>query len=598
MGNLISNAVKYITTGVQEARYDLIKAGILEQSNQAFHPKASLVDPMGYQSLTAFGYKERYSVLDYYKLKQIAFADPIIAAIIQTRSNQVAAFGIQQPDKFKAGYKVMLKDKDKEPSKAEKARAKEIEEFILNCGVPETYTDTPERKRRETLGTFLRKICRDTLTYDQVNFEITPRRNGMPYSFNAVDPATIRLVPDIKEKMETFQGGDDRDYDFLRVMPYQGHDKGKERETKTPRYVQVINGIVRHTFDEEEMCFGVRNPRTDIFANGYGFSEIEMMVTIITSHMNAETYNRKFFSQGSSTKGMIAFEGSVPRDQLEAFRRQWHQQVAGVNNAWKTPILAMDKDTKINYVDLQKSNKEMEFGKWLEYCIKVICGIFQIDPVEIGFDISKMGSSGQSNSGGGLGEGNPVQRIIESQDKGLKPLLKFIETLFNDYIVCRIDPNFEFCFVGLNAKSEKDDLDQAEKEAKTYKTINEIRAEHDRDPVKSFGQIDTFGDLILDSNVINAWSQVKSMEQQQEMGMDGQGDQGQDQQQGQNQEDGFPPEVQEDQDGNIPQGADYDDMSLKDLEARLKQVQGGGPGAAAGGGNGQAQKSLTRVLRL
>jgi len=499
--DLLSKSVDFVREEILPLRDDLMKAGILTPEKTAYEQKASLVDPWGWNS-TNFGYKEKYSLLDYVKCRQITYADPIVASIIQTRLNQVASYCLPQPDRFNSGFKVCLRDREAEPSKQDKKKIKEIESFVVNCGVPENFEDTPERNRRDNFETFIRKITRDSLSFDQINFEVTPRLNGLPYCFTAVDAATIRRVPDMKEQAETttFMGKDGFNFDHLSQS--RSEKQFKEFKPKHPSFVQVINGVIKHTFDEWEMAFGVRNPRTDILAFGYGYSEIEMLVTTITSHMNAETYNRKFFSQGSSVKGILTFEGSVPPDQLEAFRRQWYQQVSGVNNAWRTPIMALGKDSKANWLSLHSTNREMEFGKWLEYCIKTICGVFQIDPLEIGFDISKQGSGQSGSSGGGLGNSNQQERIRFSQDKGLKPLLVHIQTLINDYIVYRIDPNFEFQFVGLNVGTDKDELDKQVQQVKSYKTIDEIRAEQDLEPLPSFDKIKSPGALVLDSSLI------------------------------------------------------------------------------------------------
>lgn len=515
----LSKGVDIFREEILPLRNDLLKAGIIKPDKSAYDLKASLVDPLSYGN-TSFGYKEKYSILDYSKCRQITYADPIVSAVIQTRLNQVASFAYPQHDKYKVGFKIKLRDSEKEPSKQDKVKIKEITQFILSCGVPENFDDTPELKRRDSFETFIRKVTRDSLTFDQLNFEITPRNDGRPYAFTAVDASTIKIVPDLKEQVERMGGAEPKS--LLNIMPYAGESREfKQFKPKNPRYVQVINGVVRHQFDEWEMAFGVRNPRTDIYAAGYGYSEIEMLVTTITSHMNAETYNRKFFSQGSSVKGILSFEGNVPPDQLEAFRRQWYQQVSGINNAWRTPIVALGKDSKLNWASLHSTNREMEFGKWLEYCIKTICGVFQIDPIEIGFDISRQGSS-QGSSTGGLGNGNQAERVSFSQDKGLRPLLLHIQQLMNDYVVRRLDPSFEFEFVGLNVNSEKDDLDKAIQQTKTFKTINETRAEHDMDPLPDFSKIKNPGDVVLDASLIQFITQQMQSQQQPEMGADGQ----------------------------------------------------------------------------
>ncbi|NBW98993.1 phage portal protein [bacterium] len=574
----LTKSVEFVKEEILPIRYELMKAGLLTPDRQAYDSKSSLVDPLAYGQ-TAFGYKEKYSILSYDKCRQITYADPIVASIIQTRTNQVATFKRVAKDKYALGFKIKLRDDDKSPSKAEEKRIKEIEQFIQNCGVPENFEDTPEMRKRDDFETFLRKITRDSLTFDQVNFEVVPRNDGKPYSFLAVDASTIRIIPDKKEMVERFDYNQStKESQF--VIDYGADKYFKEFKPKHPKFCQVINGVKRHVYDEWEMAFGVRNPRTDMSALGYGFSEIEMLVTTITSHMNAETYNRKFFSQGSSIKGILTFEGMVPPDQLEAFRRQWYAQVTGVNNAWRTPIMSLGKDGKMNWQSLHSTNREMEFGKWLEYCIKTICGVFMIDPIEIGFDISKQGS-GQNSGSGGLGSGNQGERLEYSKDKGLRPLLAHIESLLNSYIIWRLDPNFEIEFVGLNASTEKDDLDKCVQMVKNFKTINEIRAEHDLKPLPDFEKIKNPGDVVLDSSLINfIQSQQAAAQQQQNPEMGGPGPEGDASQPG-----GAPQQQAGDTQEAEP---DYENMSVEELQAELQKLEGQAKG------QGETQKSQAR----
>lgn len=578
--DVLSASVEFIKEEILPIRNDLIKAGIIAPDKNAYEPKSSLVDPLSYGQMSQ-GYKEKYSILSYEKCRQITYADPIVASIIQTRTNQVATFKRPAKDKYDLGFQIKLRDLDRSPTKEEQKRIKEMEQFIQYCGVPENFEDTPEFKRRDNFDTFLRKITRDSLTFDQINFEIVPRNDGRPYCFFAVDAATIRMIPDKKEQIERFQY-DPKDAGLKFGFDSEKHFK--EFVPRHPKYCQVINGVKRHVYDEWEMAFGVRNPRTDLAALGYGLSEIEMLVTTITSHMNAETYNRKFFSQGSTIKGVITFEGMVPPDQLEAFRRQWHAQVAGVNNSWRTPILALGKDGKMNWQSLHSTNREMEFGKWLEYCIKTICGVFMIDPIEIGFDISRQGS-GQNSSTGGLGSGQQAERLALSKDKGLRPILSHIESLINNYIIWRLDPNFEFEFVGLNSATEKDDLDKSIQMVKSFKTVNEIRAEHDLKPLPDFDKIKNPGDVILDSSLINFITGQMSQPNMGSAAADGLS-----QAEGQRSE--SVGEENQGSDQKEPEEPDYENMSLEELEAELARLEG--ESRQEDSDKGEAKKGLVR----
>lgn len=553
--------IEFFREEVLPLRSDLIKAGVLTPDKSAYEQKANLTDPTNYGSMN-FGYKEKFALIDYQKCRQISYANPIIAAIMQVRINQIASFSLPQEDKYKIGFKIKLRDGKKKPNKAEENKIKELQQFIQYTGVPENFEDTPERRKRDNFESFLRKVARDSLTFDQINFEVVPRNNGMPYSFHAVDGATIRMIPDEKEKSEYFGGKSSFDAKALNSVVRPHENEFNEFKPKNPKFVQLIGGTISKIFDEWEMAFGVRNPRTDVLSHGYGFSEIEMLVATITSHMNAESYNRRFFTQGSTIKGILTFEGAVPADQLESFRRQWYMQATGITNSWKTPIMSLGEGTKLNWTSLHASNSEMEFGKWMEYCIKSICGVFQIDPVEIGFDISKQ-SSGQSGGGGGLHGDDHANRVLYSQEKGLRPILRHIQTLINEYIIFRIDPNFEFEFVGLNAKSETEELEEAIKQVKHFKTVNEIRAEHDLEPIKGFEDIKSAGDLLLDNSWIQAWGQGQQQDMMGDMGgMGEEGDMGG--------EEGDMGQGQEEQQEEEP---DYENMSIEELEEELSKIQ-------------------------
>jgi len=563
---ILTDAVGFIREEILPVRGELVKAGLLSppsRSDPQF--KSSLTDPWSYNTMN-YGYKEKFSFLDYERAKQVSVADPVLSAIILTRQNQIAGQSVVQQNRFQNGFKVRMRDKEAKPSRIARKKIKELESFISTCGYPETFEDTPLIKRRDSFETFLRKIVRDTLSYDQVNFEIVPRRNGLPGQFLAVDASTIRIVPDLKERESMFAGYDKEaarnGENFM--SPQVVGPQDNVAIAKYPRFVQVVQGTIRASYDEWEMAFGIRNPRTDLLANGYGFSEIEMLITTLTAHMNADTYNRRFFSNGSAIKGFLAFEGVIPPDQLEAFRRQWHQQVSGVQNSWKTPIIALGKDGKMNWQSLHQTNKEMEWGKYTEYLIKVMCSVYQIDPIEIGFDISRqsMGSAGT----GGLGQGDSDHRIGLSKEKGLAPLLRFIASMMNDYLIWRIDPDFEFEFPLANKEDEAVDL--AGKQVKTFKTINEIRAEYDMDPLPEIDKMKGPGDIIMAQEFMTALTTM--------------GNQGGPQAPGAPPEAGIVPEGQEGQAAapEAPEAPeeepDYQNMSTEDLEKELARLKGQG----------------------
>lgn len=459
----------------------------LQKSNAVREQKAYLEDPLGL--VNAMGFKDRPYSLSYDVLRRMASRNAVIASILTTRVNQVSSF--TRPARFDrsgVGYEISLRDPNETPSKEDEKTILAIEKFLENTG----YTDDNER---DDFDTFIRKIVRDRLIFDQTCFEIVPDRKGRPAEFYAVDASTIRVATEHLNETTNWKEA--------------GLKRGEEI-----KYVQLINGTIQTYFTANELAFGVANPRTDINIAPYGFSELEMLIHQVTSHLWAEQYNSRFFSQGGTTKGILNLKPTqgegLQRQQLESFKRQWLSQVSGMTGAWKTPVISVDG---VEYINVSQSNREMEFEKWMNYLINIACAVYQVDPAEINFP--NRGGAGNTG-GGGLGNGGIEDRLQHSKDKGLRPLLRFIEMLINKYIVSRFDNRFVFTFVGIDAKSESEIVDLQQKQVKVFKTVNEIRKEEDLPPLEG-------GDIILDANFVsmkNAQAQQEMMKQNGGFGQD------------------------------------------------------------------------------
>jgi hypothetical protein len=315
---------------------------------------------------------------------------------------------------------------------------------------------------------------------------VVPNRRGEPAEWYAVDASTIRLADSARAYIE----------------------EDLDNET---RYVQIYDSLIVNEYTHEELCFGVRNPKTDIKLHGYGTSELEMLIQVITALLFAWQYNQNFFTQGSAQKGILNFKGTIPEAQMRAFRRHWYQMLSGVENSWRTPITNAEE---LQWISMQSNNRDMEFNAWMDFQIKLACAMYSMDPIELNF---KYGAVGQKQS---MNEGNNKEKITESKERGLRPLLRFLSNCINSHIVWPINENFEFQFVGLDALTRQDVADLNQKRGKTSVTVNELRAEDDQSPIEG-------GDIILDPTFlqgIQAKQQQEQMAQQQaqqaQMGMD------------------------------------------------------------------------------
>tara|TARA_R110000868_G_C10973188_1_gene771549 strand:+ start:84517 stop:86490 length:1974 start_codon:yes stop_codon:yes gene_type:complete len=574
-----------------EAYFDSItrqaEADIIEKANSGtsgnndssdFVYGKSIVDEPSYR-INSQGFKEKpHRVLNSH-LKQMAYKDSVVAAVIQTRQNQVSNHSRLVKSEQERGFIIKLKDeeeflrkikeklevemraqgKDQEMSNDEndsqvtnaknvdeqiekamgdesdaaseqdqgaesssddeksddaveefnweldrKAREKleeeirdrrsKVENFVKHCGEME---DRPFETKKWTFDSFLRAITRDTLTYDFIATEIVPTQANDPHHFYPVDAGTIKFASPSLKAYKAFPGSQ-TNVDLL--YPEKQLEALEEKdafeldeqllEDELYKYVQVVRGRIERGYTEDEMKIGMRNISTDLYNNGYGVAELELLVGLVSSHLNTEYYNQSYFTQGFSAKGILHLKASIPRRKLETIRQQWHHMIKGTRNSFQTPIFAgMDE---VNWIPLTQNHSDIEFAGWMNYLIKMICAIYQIDPYEIGIGMKDEGKSG------GMGGDNTSEKIDQSKDKGLYPLLRFLSNYINTNIIDMIDSDFELVFTGVSAESQSEALERQEKEVKFKKTVNEIRAEDNLPPLPGMDN------LILD-NVYMQW---------------------------------------------------------------------------------------------
>jgi len=426
-------------------------------------PKSLFYDP--FSIIEQLGYKDKPSQISFGTLRNMVWKVPIIHAIIQTRVQQVAAFCKPQANRYQMGFRVRLRDHETKPNSTDKKWAREFEAMLMRTGI----TDNPAG--RDNFETFIRKIAWDSLVYDQACYEIVPNRKGEPAEWYAVDASSIRQADT--------------------ATTYMNEDLDE-----AIRYVQIYDGMIVSEYTQEEMVFGVRNPRTDMRQHGYGTSELEMLIPAVTSLLWAWQYNSKFFSQGSAAKGILNFKGAVPEKQLRAFRRHWYQMLSGIENAWRTPVTNADD---LQWISMQNTNRDMEFSAWMDFLIKVVCALYTIDPVEINF---LYGNIGQSST---LQEHSNKEKITESKERGLRPFLSYLSTWINRGILWPINENFEFEFVGLDARTRDEVSTYNQTAVRTIRTIDELRAEDDLPPLPN-----GTGQVLLDPT----WMQVKQQSDQ------------------------------------------------------------------------------------
>lgn len=421
-------------------------------------------------------YVNKPTSLNYTVLKYLAWRDPIVAAIILTRLRQVVSFAqVRTHDETQRsvgrGFRVKLKDGNaKKRSKAVENKEDEFNTFMARCSRADTQV--PQERH---FSTFLWKFVQDRLKIDQASFEIQLDRKEVPVQFFALDGSTIRIA------------------------------KSKFAEDNGIKYVQVYQERPVAWFTDKQLAFCPQNVSADLESNGYGISEIEIGIKTIMTELGAMEVNARNFTPGTIPRGFLTVDNAeMSEERMQELEMAWRSQIAGMRGFNHVPILSTPKGGKITFQSLPQSN-DMVFAKFLDFVIQIMCALYGLDPVEIG--IPMRGSPGMQ--GGALSTANEEAKLTQSRDKGLRPLLTWVESCINLELMPLLDPEgeFEFSFVGFDAKSDSDKADLAGKQVKTFKTVNEIREENGLDPLED-------GDMILDGTYLQAKQGAQAMAQQ------------------------------------------------------------------------------------
>lgn len=431
------------------------------------------------------GFKDSKGILSFEVLRRMGNIH-IIRSIVNTRIEQIQNFLHFSEDDQKEGFTIrkktsLFKEEKKEISSVEKKKIEEIVEFLMNSGFNEKWDNIDD------FQTFVRKIAFDSLTLDQLAFEVVRDKGWNIKKYRAVDASLIRFLdsvdPKQRERLE--------DYRFKGYLP---------RFCMTWDEQILINPTTKEPilYYPWELGFGIRNKSSDIRKNGYGTSELEILVELITGVLWSIQYNMNNFSIGSTPKGFINVKNvNISDSNLNEFRQAWSQMMTGVRNAKRTPVI---NGIDLEWIDLDKSNREMEYQEWAQFLVIMVCSVYRIDPSELGFSFKNQAQL--------FGQDGQKARLQHSREKGLKPILIFLENIITKYIVSEIDEDYEFVFTGIEVEDE-------ETQVNLDKTKLESGMVSMQDIFKKYSgrEFDPENDIILNQ----VYQQAQSSKQQQEM---------------------------------------------------------------------------------
>lgn len=465
-----------------------------EETNPDIGRKAIITDPFYSQQSQQTLFKFRLSRLSNKTLKDVSLRDWLCSSIILNRVDTIVRFSRPQLKKFDMGFRVVKRDHEEDYTKAERSEIENIQAFIYNCG---RLDNTPDSDKM-LFGEFLKMTVRDALTFGNIAVEKVLTRRGALHRFRPVPAEDVfhinenapkkQIEAEIQSVKHISEPKSDND-------PRTGY-KVNERPLDYYKYVQTsYNNRPLAVFGDEDMIFKLFNPQNFADGNGYCYSPLELAVMNLTHHMNTEQYNSNFFTHGQAAKGVLHLKGTVTQTQMTAFRRQFYNLINGAQNAWRTPIIAGLDD--VQWVPMAGGSKEMEYIEYNNHLMRSICSQFQIDPAELGLD--HLAGSGKSS-----GQDGNQAKIEFSREKGLYPILMFIEDFVNCDILPAIDKEYakkyRFQFEGYTDETPQTEVALLQAEMTVNKTMNDLlvaaRKEKIKHPVGDLPMNQAFWQLV------------------------------------------------------------------------------------------------------
>lgn len=425
------------------------------------HPDMS----MWVYSGAASGVRSRLLAIDFEVLRRIVHQIPILNAIINARIDQLIPFCKQAVEKSDdKGFQVI-------PVKGYKEKESEVDslyEFFEQTG----FKYEPERE--DDLMDYVQMMVRDILTIDQVATEVQYNRLGQPAAFWGLDGASIKRVTD------------------------------EGRFARNIRFVQEVDLKISNEFTHDQMIFDYKNKRSDLRFRGFGYSNVEMAIDVITTLLFGYKYIRDQLIRDRVPKGFIAVLGDADQDQLDAIRRYWYAAMSGAGGQWNIPILPSGKEgVGMDWKSIQPSNKDMEYHKTMMFVSSICAAVFGMDLAELGIKTDDSQSI--------IGEsGKP--RIEASKDRGLGSLLTFIEQHLNK-VLRKITTNYKLRFIGFEPEDEKKRADIEKSRLETTATINQLRKERGDDPLEG-----DYANVVLNPHAVQLIQAAKAQEAQEAMG--------------------------------------------------------------------------------
>ncbi len=334
------------------------------QPVQPFGPGFGITTPVNWDYMVGLNIDVAPAHLVVFQtLRLMAQTWGILQTIIQTRIDQF----MRMPIAFQ------IRDKPR----AQNKRIDEVRAFFQK----------PDGKTR--WDPWCRMALWEMLTTDATAIYVGWRRaDGKPYSVDIIDGAMIKPLID---------------------------DTGRRPDAPSPAYQQVRKGLPFVNLDEHELIYAPMRPRPMMPI--YGYPPTEQIIVNIASGIARETYQAKFWREGTMPEMIMTVPESWNPQQVAQFQAMFDSLMAG-NVQTKSRIRFVPSGMKP--FDIKNANGEGLKADIDEWLTRIACFAYSVSPTPF---IRQMNRATAQNA------------QEEAQQEGLHPMMTWWKSAIMDPLV-------------------------------------------------------------------------------------------------------------------------------------------------------------------
>jgi hypothetical protein len=421
-------------------------------------------------------FKNKKRLLPDWTIKKIRAEDHLVASILRARGNTMSMFGRIKADRFDIGIDCNIKKEYEEIISPEQRikiqeRMDKALALLMTCGSNEGVSI----EERMNLSDYFYISGQNGLSFGRYATEVIFTEDDYGekefHRFRPVDAGTIMRA------VKKGEYADDVRRSSVRLLEELNDSKIDPDSILAGQYtwIQVVEGIPRQAFTQDEMLVCNLFPSTDIEHNGYPLTPLDTTMQAVTTHISIETYNRLYFQNGRASKGMMIVKSDeIDQATIEGIKQQFNASINSVGNSFRTPIFGIGSEDSVDWLPMNQQKKDGEFQFLYDSVARNILSAFGMSPDELpGFGHLSKGTNQQS-----LSEANNEYKLTAARDTGIRPLILKFQDFINDKLFPLVDPELsQICTVtlsGLDADTRQDEALRLQQDMPIHMTMDEV----------------------------------------------------------------------------------------------------------------------------